>query len=119
MKKILAGILIVFALSGCAALKPINNPLTPNNISVVEDAYGAAIALGVTYRRTCIARLINKSCWLVMEKLKPYENKAYSALKIAQRFVKENPTLDATNVTNLALQAVKALQDELFLNGVK
>lgn len=117
--KILLALFLALNLSACAALKTVNNPLTPNNITVVEDAYGAAIAVAVTYRRTCVARLIEKSCFNTLERLKPYEAKAWNALKIAQRFVKDNPTLDATSIINLAMQAIKAFQDEQFINGVK
>lgn len=120
MKKYLAVLFITFSLAGCAGSLPsINNPVTVPTMDAVEDAYGAAIAIGVTYRRSCIARLIHKSCWLTIERLKPYENKAYKALIIARDFVKENPTLDATTVLNTAQQAIKAFADEQFLEGIK
>lgn len=116
IKKYLVLVLVALSLTACATIK---NPITTTTLNNVEDAYGAAIAIAVTYKRSCIARLINKSCFNIVAKIQPYEDKAYKALSIAQDFVKNNPTLDATTVLLVANDAIKAFGNEQFINGVK
>lgn len=120
MKKLIISVILSLSLAGCVGgLGSFKNPLTPTTIDSLEDSYGAAIAVGVTYKRSCLARLIPKSCFGVVRKLQPYEDKAYNALSIAQRFTRESPTLNAVNVLMIADQAIKAFSSEQFINGVK
>lgn len=113
-------------LTGCASFNnalnevktTFSNIVTPSSLDSIESSYGSALAVAVGYRDLCQRKVINKSCWLVIAKIQPYENKAYNAVLVLRKFVKSNPTMDATSFIQLAVDAINAFKTVQIQNGV-
>lgn len=129
MKKFLIPILIVASLSitGCAGIQKateavrttVQAVVNPDTFDTVTIAYGSALAVANGYYDLCERKVIHKQCWKVIETLQPYEDKAYRAYKVLQRFVKENPNLDASSFIKIAKDAITAFKDTQAIYGVK
>ena len=129
MKKVLI-ICLALSLGGCAStLQTIKDDaaavkakivqvVTPQNADTVEAAYGSALAIVVGYRDLCQRKVINKSCWIVIAKMQPYENKAYNAVKAMRKFVNDNPNVDASSIVQIAYNAVTTFKQVQNANGV-
>ena len=113
-----AGLALAFvtALAACASIP---NPFTKPTLAAVEASYGAALSVAVGYRDACAKRLIPPDCRTIVPKVQSYGAQAQSAVLVARRFVKNNPTIDATAVLTTAQDAVNALKANTPTTGVK
>lgn len=112
----LAVIVLALSLAGCASLK---NPFTSSDLGAVKATYGAVLSAANGYKRACIAKLIPRSCRDIVMRLQPVEQRAYTAIKDADRFIRENPTVSATEVIQIARYAVEAFRSLKETYGVK
>lgn len=130
MKKLIIIVATAFLVGGCTQLNSFNdtvktgiqavkNVVTPDNFDNVTLAFYTAEGLGNSYRDACERKIINKSCWNVIERLQPYEDKAWNAYAVLKNFVKTNPNADASTYIKLARDAITALTTKQNQNGVK
>lgn len=120
-------ILTAFLLTGCAGtvdkfnsvVGSITSIATPDNFDTVEAAYGSAVAVAVGYRDLCQRKIIDKSCWKVIQILQPYEMKAYNAYSIAKNFVSNNPNSDASALIQNLKSSINLFKSVQLANGVK
>lgn len=131
MKKFLILITTAFVFSGCApqlqdlsntvkaGVQAVKQVVTPDNFDNVTLAFYSVEALGNSYRDACERKIINKSCWNVIERLQPYELKAYNSYMVLKRFVKSNPNGDASTFIRLARDAITLLTNKQNENGIK
>lgn len=97
----------------------ISATFTPDNLDSVTIAIGTAESAAYSYRDLCQRKVIDKSCWGVIKNLQPYENKAYISYITLKKFVRANPTADASTFIKAAKDAITSLKNEQFINGVK
>lgn len=125
MKKLLIAIALTVSLAGCATNPytqietKIAQVVTPDNYDTISAAYGAALAVAVGYRNLCERKVINKSCWKTIEKLQPYELKAYNAYIVLRDYVRKYPNADASNLIATARSLINAFTSQQTALGVK
>jgi hypothetical protein len=117
-----------FLLGGCAgtplwdiislANAQIANPISAANVYQVKNGYAAALQIAADWRQYCfsmkykvimadpIARPICSSRRTVVRSLRTYGPVAGRAVQDAETFVAQHPTLDASTVISVAMQAV-------------
>lgn len=103
MKKFLM-ILALLILPSCSDIKDdwnavkaeVKNVFTVDNLDTVEEFYGTVLSGAIVYRGLCERKIINKSCWTAIANVQPYENKAYGSVLALRKFVRANPTADAS-----------------------
>ena len=130
MKKIIIPFLLALSLAGCAgigtafnvATSTITNPISSVDIYRVKNVYAASLQLAADYRTACwskpyavlmadpIAGPVCKSRRAVVRKIQAADAVASVAVRRADAFVKNNPTLNAGTVINEAWSAVTAFQ---------
>lgn len=134
MKRIVIALSLALSLGGCATLPgplgeiarvlttTINNPVGEKNIYQVENAYAAALTLAVEYRNYCwsqpykvlmadsVAKPICERRRAVVRAIQTARRNAGPALVAAQNFVRDHPTLNASQVVGAAWQAVTDFQ---------
>lgn len=115
-------------LSGCAgtpfgdaisiANAQIANPISATNIYQVKNGYAAALELAKGWREYCfsmsykvimadpVARPVCSSRRSVVRAIRTYGPPAGRAIVDAETFVSQHPTLDASAVISVAVQAV-------------
>jgi hypothetical protein len=130
MRKHLA-IILAFALTGCgtnvakvvdATTTTIVNPIRPVDIYRVKVTYAAALGIVVEYRRFCWSKpyatlmadpttksLCQSRRWVVRQ-AQVAKARAKSAIASAEKFIRDNPTVNATTVVFAAWDAVKDFQ---------
>lgn len=123
MKKILI-CLLALQLSACAGLQnniqsTIQTVVSPDTLDTIEAAYGSTLAVALSYRNLCERKVINKSCWITIAKLQPYESKAYNAFIVLKSFVRNNPNTDAVAYYQLAKDAIALFKTTSVQLGVK
>lgn len=124
--KRLAALCFAFALTACATFP---NPLTPSRLVQIESAYGVALAAAVGYyelykRNRCTVtkpESFDNYCARrsVVIRLQQLDLRAQAAMQAAQRFVKRNPTLDASSVIDAAQTAIGAFQQFEAQAGIR
>lgn len=124
MKRLLIAILAL-SVSACATLQ---NPINTTRLAQVESAYGIALSLAVGYyelykvNRCTTTRLESATniCARrsVVIKLQQADRTAQVALQSAQKFVHNNPNLDAGALIDAANLAVDAFRQVEAANGV-
>jgi len=89
------------------------NPITTQQIYNLEAAYGVALAGAVAYRerprctKTALESISNFCARRsIVVKLQAADRKAQFALNRLKIFVADNPTLDASDLFNIATEAV-------------
>lgn len=126
----LATILVAgsFVLGGCAgtplgdmisiANAQIANPITATNVYQVKNGYAAALQVAADWRQYCfsmkyraimadpIAKPVCSSRRSVVRAIRTYGPVAGKAVQDAESFVAQHPTLDASTVISVAMQAV-------------
>ena len=110
MKKLIGIILLSISIAACSTIR---NPISINQLTVVESSYGVALSIAVAYRNTRLCKKdevpsINNICAQrsVILKLQAADRNAQLALNNARSFIKNNPTLDAFSVIQIAQNAV-------------
>lgn len=103
----------------------VGGTVTLNTVQGVEGAYGVALSGERTYKsfplcRTGTSFSATNICARrsVVVRLQSLDRKAISAIDAMVSFVKNYPTVDATNVIAAAGAAVKDIQNVLAENGV-
>ena len=126
MKRIIGILILGLALTGCAAFGSIKNPITADRLAAIESSYGIALSAAVAYRNTRLckkneqATLSNVCAYRsVILKLQAADRVAQRSLIDARKFIRENPTLDAFSVINVAQQAVTTFQTIQAEYGVR
>ncbi len=134
MKRILLVSILALALAGCAQLSQIGgfistatttitNPITSVDIYRVKNVYAATLQLVVDYRKYCwdrpyailiadpIAKPVCQNRRAVIRTAQAAQLKAGSAVRSADNFVTNNPTLSAATVVSAAWAAVTDFQN--------
>lgn len=123
MRKIFVIFVGSIALAGCQTFNPfqsIANPVSNKTLAEVEAGYGVALSAAVSYRQLCAQKVIARAnCAPVVAKLQKGSIKVQGAVVAARNFVKQHPTLDATQVIGAAQQALSDFQVVQAANGVK
>lgn len=116
MKK-LAVVLVLF-LGACATIQ---NPVTANELAAVESAYGVTLSVAVAYRNACArkASYVYPSCRSIVPRLQAAGRSAQTAVVAARKFVRENPTIDASSLISVARLAVDQFKTIADTNGVR
>lgn len=129
---LVAAIVLALALPGCAGTKTgdlisaatttITNPVKAVNVYQVKNAYAATLQLAVSWREYCyskpyaalmtdpVAKPVCQSRRRVVRAVQSAQPKAASAIRTAENFVRNNPTLNATSVISAAWDAVAAFR---------
>lgn len=106
-----------------AVTTPIKNPVDRVDIYRVKNVYAATLSLSVDYRAYCwskpyralmadpVAKPLCKSRRAVVRKIQSADNKAHFAIRKAERFVQNNPTVTAATVISAAWTAVRQFQN--------
>jgi hypothetical protein len=107
----------------------ISNPVAPVNIYQAKTVYAATLELANGYRDYCyskpfaalmadpVSNPVCKSRRAIIRAMDAADDKAAAAMAIANNFVVNNPTLDATSVIRAALAAVTEFQSVAFANA--
>lgn len=132
MTKLLASLAIVasIALASCGPVRDkfdkltqtVTNPVGTVDIYRAKNVHAAALELANKYRSYCWSKpyaqlmadpLAKPTCQnrrQVVRALQAADAKASAAIKTADRFVRENPTLNATSAITAAWKAVQDFQ---------
>lgn len=132
MKRFLILCAVALSLSGCAGTKvgdllqaattTIANPIGVNDIYRVKNAYAAALELAVEYRRYCwerpyaalmadpVSKPVCQNRRAVVRFAQSSSLKARRAIRSAETFVANNPTLNAATAIDAAWRAVTEFQ---------
>ncbi len=135
MKRILIvpALFAVLALGGCAGLKSavetvtttITNPINSTDIYRIKNVYAATLQLAVEYRQYCwarsyavlmadiVAKPLCQNRRVVVRAMQVARPKAASAIRSADSFVRNNPTLNAGTVISAAWAAVTDFQNSV------
>lgn len=114
MRKI-AVLVLAIAVSACAInpLQSFTNPISNTSLYEAELVFDGYVKTFNELKGLCVKRVLAPTCRTYVRKGQGIIAKAYAADKAAQNFVKNNPTLDATNV----IQAFTGLVSD-FKNNV-
>jgi len=116
MRKIVLAIVIALGVSACDPITlqnpfpSVQNPVTASNLYEANLAYDAALKTFNAMKRLCIARSIPNTCRTYVIKGQQIIPKAEAARKIAQDFIRQNPTLDATSLVRAFTALIGSLQ---------
>jgi len=134
MKRIIATALLGLSLVSCApqiaqfekivsvATSTVTNPISSTDIYRVKNVYAATLQLAVDYRKVCwsgtyaelmadpVIGPVCKSRREVVRRIQSAKAIASIAVRKADAFVKNNPTINASVVINEAWSAVTAFQ---------
>jgi hypothetical protein len=137
--RIAAALMLVITLGGCATIgnigekvlnlpagvltTSVSNPVAPVNIYQAKTVYAATLELANGYRDYCyakpfavlmadpVAKPVCKSRRKIVLAMQAADDKAFAAIKTADNFVRNNPTLDATSAIRAAIAAVTEFQN--------
>jgi hypothetical protein len=144
MKRFLILCAVALTLGGCASLgsigehvlnlpagaltTTIKNPVAPVNIYQAKVVYASTLEIANGYREYCYSKpyaaLMADPAGRVCQKrraivtaMQAADDKAFAALKTADTFVKNNPTLDASSAIHAAIAAVTNFQSIAAANA--
>lgn len=83
---------------GASITAPVDNPVTPQRLSQVEESLRLAMSGLVGYRRLCIAKAIPQTCRDTILKIQPYTKLAATEVKRLRTFVRQNDQINAIKV---------------------
>lgn len=123
MRRLLIPILLALALSGCGGKSifptlDISTTVSLNTVLGVEAAYGTVLSAERTYKRLCATKAIPDTCRAVVVRLQAADLKAIQAISAAVTFIKNYPTVDASNVIGAAHSAIDQIRAILAPTGV-
>lgn len=102
-----------------AVTSTIQNPVSSVNVYQVKNTYAATLQLVVDWRAYCwskpyaalmadpIAKPVCQNRRAILRGVQTYHPKAAAAIRVADDFVRNNPTLDATSAISAAFTAVQ------------
>ena len=109
ISRVLAAVIFAIGVSACTLSLPTSN----NQVAGVYSAYGIALSAAVAYRNRPLCKTgetttLSNICAErhVVVAIQSADRQAQGALTAMANFVKNNPTLDASNVIIAAQQAV-------------
>jgi hypothetical protein len=116
MRKI---IVLCFALTlgACAngqlinPFQTITNPVSNNNLYEGELVFDATLKTFIELKGLCANRVLPSTCRTYVKKGQVIITQIYGADKAARSFIKNNPTLDATNVVQAFTNLVSTFKD--------
>ena len=100
MKRIIPFI-FALALAGCVngqVITSVTNPANSTNLYQAEIVFDGALKTFNELKGLCANRVLPPACRSYVKTAQTYIVKAYGADMAARNFIKNNPTLDATNV---------------------
>jgi hypothetical protein len=129
MKRLAIVLALGISLAGCASLR-IGSAITFNTLEGVEAAYGTVLSFERQYKALPLCKTgtlpnVSNICARrsVIKSLQAADRKAITALTAATTFVRNYPSLDASNVIGAAASAVAGIQailsTEAIVAGVK
>lgn len=116
MRKIALALVVAFGVTACDPVTIPNpfqtyqNPVTASNLYEANLAYDAALKAFNKMKSLCAQRVISNSCRTYVIKGQQIIPKAESARKIAQDFIRQNPTLDASSLVRAFTTLIGNLQ---------
>lgn len=122
MKKIFLIAALALSLAGCASLPTVKvqSAITLNTMLGVEGAYGSALTAARAYKALPLCLTGTKATPTnpcaqrsIVLRLQAADRRAVAALHQANTFIKNYPTVDASNVISAASAAVTAMQSVL------
>lgn len=109
---VLALVLTLSACSGFNPLKAVTNPISNTSLYEAELVFDGSVKTFNELKGLCVKRVLPPVCRTYVKKGQNIIANANAADKAAQNFVKNNPTLDATNV----IQAFTGLVSDFKTN---
>jgi hypothetical protein len=111
MRRIIASLILVLTLSGCAQLQTLQNiaqfatatianPVTKEKEAQIELGFDAALQILLSYRRACIAGTADVNCRQNIEIIQPYTRQAKPLIAQLRSFVDNNDQVNATVAYN-------------------
>ncbi len=94
-------ILFALTLSACGTVNPfqsVTNPISGTNLYEAELVFDASVKTFNELRGLCARRVLRPTCRTYVVQGQNIIRNAYAADLSARNFVKNNPTIDATNV---------------------
>lgn len=132
LKRLLIVPLLLLGLAGCAgtpagnfirvATSTVVNPVSTTDIYRANNVYAATLEIANAYRKYCwskpyavlmqdpIAKPVCQNRRPVVRDIQAADDKAFLAIQTATRFVRDNPTLNASSVISAMWSAVNAYQ---------
>lgn len=104
MRKILAIILLPLFLGACTTVNPfasVKNPVTAAKLYQAELAYDGALKTFNELKSWCTNRILPPKCRTYVQRGQDYIRQASAARVKAEKFIENNPTLDATSVVEV------------------
>lgn len=134
LKKMFVVAALALTLAGCGAAEKVTdfvaavtqtvvNPVTSSDIYAAKNTYLVTVKLANAYRRSCYAAPyatlmsdpvkgpLCKYRRSVIRVAQQADAKAFSAITSAEKFIRDNPTIDATSAVKAAWDAVKSFQN--------
>lgn len=110
--KIAAIFVLSFAVAGCGInpLSSVANPVTNTDLYKAEIVFDGTVKTFNELKGLCANRVLPSACRTYVIKGQSLIVKAYAADAAAQKFVANNPTLDATNVVQAFTGLVSTFQ---------
>lgn len=130
MKKLVIAITLALGISGCAQIDNVQkvltfatmstqNPVTREMLYAAENGMIVVVSGLNTYKRACVAKVINQSCRGVIERIQVYTRQIPPLLVSARKFVKENDQINARIVYNTLVQLVADARAIALANQVE
>ncbi len=122
MKKLIIIAALALSLAGCASLPTVRvqNAVTLNTMLGVEGAYGSALTAARTYKALPLCLTGTRATPTnpcaqrsIVARLQAADRRAVAAIHQANSFIKNYPTVDASNVISAASAAVTSMQSVL------
>lgn len=129
----LPALALALFVSGCAGTKvgdfvsavttTITNPVSATNIYQVKNAYAAALQLAASWREYCyskpyavlmadaVGKTLCQNRRAIVRNIQSAQPKAAGAIRSAENFVRDNPTLNASTAIQAAWSAVTAFRN--------
>lgn len=106
MRKLALAIVVAFGLSGCASfvdsignvISGIANPVSTTTLYQAELVFDASLKTFNELKALCVKRVLPSRCRTYVVQGQGLIRQAYAADIAARNFVKNNPTLDPTNI---------------------
>lgn len=101
MRKLALIVLLALSVGACGTINPfqtITNPIVKSNLYEGELVFDASLKTFNKLKGLCATRVLPPACRTYVVKGQGLIRKIYAADKAARDFVKNNPTLDATNI---------------------
>lgn len=128
MKRILVIVLLSFSLSGCLTFQQLGtalqlgtasvaNPVTTERLYQIESTISLVFVGLNTWKRSCIAGLINADCKQQIRTVQIYTMQIKPYLKQLRAFVRSNDQINATVVFNQLTDIIGIVRSQAAAGG--